>query len=80
MFAKSINFLWSLGIFGWDNEDHGLEKRLFLQGHGLKSQGLGLGRQGLGLVLESQGLGFVSQCLGLGLGLGCQSLIVGLGL
>jgi len=63
-----------LGTFGWGNENHGLEKRSFFQGHGgLESLGLGcqgLGRQGLGL--ESQGLvlGLVSQ----GLGLGCQGL------
>jgi len=75
-----------LGTFGWDNEDYGLEKRPFLQGHGLESrglrlglhlgrQGLGLGRQRVGLGLESQGFGLVSQ----GLGLGCQGLGLGHG-
>jgi len=43
-----------LGTFGWDNEDHGLEKRPFLQGYGLESLGLGLAHQGLGLGLVNK--------------------------
>jgi len=45
-----------LGTFDWDNEDHGLEKRPFFQGHGLESLGLGLGLGCQGLGLGDRGL------------------------